>query len=62
MNFLKVFGKYNEYVSYHKNNNYFEIIDEKYDENVSMDIDDLNNLIKALNILKEEIKNNELGI
>lgn len=59
MDFLKVFGKYNEYINYYKEDNFFEIIDPNDTERVAIYLNDLDNLIETLNILKEEIEKNE---
>ena len=59
MDFLKVFGNYNEYIHYYEDNDYFEIVDDNIDGCIEIDLSDLDNLIETLNILKEEIENNE---
>ena len=47
----------NEYIIY-EYSDYFTIYDSEYDDGIEISINSIDNLIKALNILKEEIEKN----
>ena len=54
--------KCDEFIFYDRRSIYFSIGEENTDNMIDIKVESIDNLIKALNILKEEIEKNGLGI